>query len=405
MVEVQIRTREMHRTAELGIAAHYSYKEGGRPDHELADRLDSLLTQTSEWQAETSDAREFMDLLRVSLYQDEVFVFTPKRDLRRLPKGSTPIDFAYMIHSEVGDRCVGARVNGRIVPLRHHLRNGDVVEIQTSPSGRPSEAWLKIVRTPRAKAKVRHYLRERRLEDAAALGREMIDRECRRNREKVPVEKDLLEAAQGLGLEDVKHLLAAVGRGDMSALHVFHRLFPSREPSRPSPLATVGKLRDLAFRAGRGLRIQNVDNLMIQMARCCSPVPGEKVVGIITRGRGISVHRASCPNTSDPALEPERRIALQWDVDATRAFLVKLVVHGREREGLLADIAQAITDMKTNIRRAGVASRAASARGVFIIEVRDLQHLRSVIAAMKKVKGVTRIDRYHQISGGERAEG
>jgi len=403
MIEIQIRTRDMHMIAELGIAAHYSYKEGGRPDPELQDKLGGLFSQATEWQSEASDAHEFMDFLHLSLYQDEVFVFTPRRDLKQLPKGATPVDFAYMIHSKVGDRLVGARVNGRIVPLRYELKNGDTVEVITSANARPTRDWLEIAQTSRARAKIRHYLRAQEQADSTELGRDMLEREFKRQRHKPPNDKELEEVAQGLGFDEVDLLLAAVGSGDVSATHVLHKLHPPKPPSRPTAASTVEKIKQrLSFRS-EGLRIQDVDNLMIRIAQCCSPVPGERVIGIITRGRGISVHRVDCPNTFDAAIEPERRVQVQWDVETGRTFLVKLVIHGRERAGLLADIAQAITETETNIRRADVDTDAGTARGVFVVAVRNLAHLRRVIGAIRRVRGVTRIERHHQIS--ERAEG
>jgi GTP pyrophosphokinase len=398
MVEIQIRTREMHMTAELGIAAHYSYKEGGPPDRELQEKFGGLFASAAEWESEAGDAQDFMDFLHLSLYQDEVFIFTPKRELKRLPKGSTPIDFAYMIHSQVGGHCVGARVNGRIVPLRYELRNGDIVEIITSSNAQPTKDWLGLVATSKARAKIRHHLNAREQQDSIALGRDMLQREFRRHRQKVPADKDLTDAAQALGFDETELLLAAVGRGDISAVHVFNKVHPPEVPKKPTSSSTVERLKNLAFRDGGGLRIQDIDNLMIRIAQCCSPVPGERVVGIVTRGRGVSVHRIDCPNTFDSTIQPERRMAVQWDVDADRTFLVKLVVYGRERGGLLADIAEAITGSGTNIRRAEVDSDSTSARGNFVVAVKNLGHLRRVIGAIRKVRGVTRIERHHQIS-------
>ena len=394
MVEFQIRTMEMHQTAELGVAAHYRYKEGGGgPDPELQAKLQPVLRNV-EWQSTTSDPDEFMDFFKTSLYQDEVFVFTPRGDLRRLPSGATPIDFAYLVHTEVGHRCVGAKVNGRIVPLRYELRSGDTVQIVTSPLGKPNRDWLKLVKSPNARSKIRHWLKASEQADSVSLGKEMLEREMRRRRLSAPPGMPLDQLAQALGYGDVDQLMGALGRGSLSISQVLQRWFPQGVgPVQRIKEASLDTLRAITRRPGRGVRIQGVDNLMINYAKCCQPVPGDPVVGIVTRGRGVTVHRTDCPNTFDDRVAPERRLLVDWDAAPEDSFVVKLSVYGVDRKSLLADIAKAIATTNTNIRTAGIKARDRNAQGAFVVEVRDLSHLRIVMRAMERVEGVQAVER------------
>ena len=397
-VEVQIRTQEMHRIAEFGIAAHYSYKEGRAPERELDEKLGGLVGGTLEW-TDGADPEEYMDFLRTSLYQDEVFVFTPKGDLRQLPKGATVLDFAFLIHTQVGMHTVGARVNSRLVPLRHELRNGDTVEVVTQPSAHPAESWLTIVKTSRARQKIRHWLKEQRREDSIALGREMLARELKRLRRPVHPDRELVDVAQSFGIESGEGLLAALGQGDLSVMSVVQRLHPElrEEPTpRKSPFT---RLKEMAQRSPEGIQIQGMGNLMIRLAKCCQPVPGEQIVGMVTRGRGLTVHRVDCPNVFEDRVPAERRVELSWDVPDTRAFVVKLVVFGDDRKGMLADLAQAVAEAGTNIVNADIRAVDGDARGTFLVEVNNLSHLQHVIKAMGRVKGVRAVER--SMSGSE----
>jgi guanosine-3',5'-bis(diphosphate) 3'-pyrophosphohydrolase len=386
MVEFQIRTWEMHRTAELGIAAHYSYKEGGSPDQELSDKLPGLL-DTREWAGDSSSS-EFMEFLRISLYQDEVFVFTPKGDLLRLPKGATPLDLAYAVHTEVGQHCSGAKANGRIVPLRYELKSGDTVEIITSAAAHPGQDWINVVKTSSARAKIRKWLKERQREDSVPLGREMLEKELRRRKIKAG-EVDLEICARALGLADVEQLYAAVGSGSVSVRHAVGKMAPPEprkapDEGRPSP--------DSRERT-TGIRIQGLTNLMIRFAKCCQPVPGDGITGLITRGRGVSVHASDCPNVLSDRIPPESRIEVEWDVGLDEKFTVGVMVYGEDRTSLLADIAQAISQTDTNIKTADVGAAHHAAAGVFRVEVRDVKHLQGVMRAIGKVKGVTKVER------------
>ena len=392
MVEIQIRTREMHLVSEIGIAAHYRYKEGGRWDEEIERKLGEVLVRrTTEWHEEAEDPKEFMDFLKISLYQDEVFVFTPRGELRQLPRGATPIDFAYAIHSQVGNRCVGARVNGRIVPLRYELKSGDTVEIMTSTQASPSEDWLHVARSSRARAKIRQWIKAQRVQESILLGREMLQRELRKKHKKFPNDDELMDVAQSFGLSDVPLLYAKMGEGNLALPGVLQKLYPDlATPRSPSP---VDRLREVVSLPVKGISIQNVSSLLVHLAQCCHPVPGDAVVGIVTRGRGVSVHRQDCPNTFDDRVEKERKIDVNWDVEGQKMFHVRLAVYGNDRSNLLADVATAISGTSTNIKEGGMASVDAQAVGDFLIEVKNLAHLDRVMRAIRGVKGVSDVER------------
>jgi GTP pyrophosphokinase len=395
MVEIQIRTREMHRIAETGVAAHYVYKQGGRVDAELDARLGGFVAQTADWQRTASDD-EYMEFLRTALYQEEVFVYTPRRELKRLPKGATPLDFAFLIHTEVGQHTVGARVNGELVPLRHELRNGDMVEIITSPQAQPHDDWLQIVRTAGARSKIRQWLRQRRHDDSVALGREMLERELKRMRPR-PEEKAIEDAARALGCTDLGQLYARLGEGQISLTIVLRKLAPEKEGFAErlakGPLEALG----LGRKPVAGVRIQGLDNVMVSFARCCQPVPGDRVIGIVTVGRGVSVHRQDCPNTFANRVAADRKVEVEWDARIGETFPVRLVVYGHDRTSLLADIAKVIAAIAVNIRSAGMASEDQTARGVFVVEVPHLARLQEVIKAVRAVRGVTRVDRRQRL--------
>jgi GTP pyrophosphokinase len=406
MVEVQIRTWDMHRIAETGVAAHYIYKQGGNVDEELDARLGGFVTQLAGWQRESDDG-EYMDYLRTALHQEEVFVYTPRRELKRLPKGATPLDFAYLIHTQVGERTVGARVNGELVPLRHVLRNGDMVEIVTSPQARPHEDWLKIAQTANARGKIRHWLRQQRHADSVALGREMVERELKRSRLRLD-DAPLAEVAKEQNCEDVDALFARIAEGQLSLTVITRKMAPPKEGL--AERLTRGPLEALGI--GRkptgGVRLQGIDNVMVNYARCCQPVPGDPVIGLITIGRGVSLHRQDCPNTFAGRIAPERRVAVEWDARAGDTFPVRLVVTGKDRPSLLADIAKAIAAVSVNIRTAGMQAEDRVVRGVFVVEVPHLAKLQEVMNAIRKLPGVQRVERRQRLlkpSSGARGDG
>jgi GTP pyrophosphokinase len=392
LYEIQIRTDEMHGTAEYGIAAHWRYKEG----HEDLDEVDDELTwfrQVLEWQQETREPDEFMEFLRIDLFQDEIFVFTPAGDVKQLPKGATPIDFAFAVHTEVGLRCSGAKVNGRIAPLSRPLKNGDTVEILTSESQSPSRDWLGFVRTSKARHKVRQWIRSEEHDSAVRLGREILGREWKRQRRK-PDDSRLAAAASELGLESADGLFAAVSRGDVSLTRVTRAIFPESVPESPDRIPSpLHKLVEKVWHGPKGIRIQGMDNLMIRYSQCCQPVPGDEVIGYITRGRGISIHRHDCPNVLHLSDHPERRVDIEWDTDGAQRFLVRVLMEGTDRHGLFADIAKAVSDTGTNIQSADIKAVEGGMRGQFVVEVENLSHLKKVMKAVRRVKGVLTVER------------
>jgi GTP pyrophosphokinase len=393
LYEIQIRTREMHRTAEYGIAAHWLYKEGGKSPDEL-DRHLSWFRQLLELQQDAHTPEEFLEFLKVDLYQDEIFVFTPRGDVKRLPVNATPIDFAFAVHTEVGEHCQGARVNGKIAPLHRSLRNGDTVEIVTHTNARPSRDWLAHVRTARARHKIRQWVKQEEHDRSVALGREIVAREVRRRRLEAPDEERFLRAATTLSLGGVDQLQAAIGRGDVPLGQVMRALYPdlgSDDLQPPKPTA-FGRVVD-RIRLGRGIRIQGVDGLMVRYAQCCQPVPGDSVVGYVTKGRGITIHRSDCPNLLTLSLEAERRVDIDWQGIEGEVFVVRLALEGEDRRGLYADICQAISGTGTNIKSAELASKDGAVFGSVLVEVENQTHLQKVLRTVRRVKGVTSIAR------------
>jgi GTP pyrophosphokinase len=394
LYEIQLRTEEMHRTAELGIAAHWRYKEDTSGD-EVDDTL-TWFRQVLEWQQETREPDEFLEFLKIDLFQDEIFVFTPAGDVKQLPKGATPIDFAYAVHTEIGTHCAGAKVNGRIAPLSRALRNGDTVEILTSDGQTPSRDWLGFVQTSRARHRIRQWVRKEEQDAAARLGREILGREWKKRREK-PDDGQIGEAARRLGIDGgADGLFAAVGRGDIGITRVVRAVFPEddgEEPAREREASPLHKLVRRVWSGPRGVRIQGLDNLMVRYSQCCQPVPGDEVMGYITVGRGISIHRKDCPNILNLPDLPERRILIDWDVDGSQRFLVRIVMEGTDRHGLFADIARSISDTGTNIQSADIRAVEGGMQGQFVVEVENLAHLKKVMRQIRRVRGVLSVER------------
>ena len=395
LYEVQIRTREMHRTAEYGIAAHWKYKEGGRGGS--TDDVDETLTwfrQVLEWQQETRDPEDFMEFLRIDLFQDEIFVFTPKGDVKQLPKGATAIDFAFAVHTQVGMRCSGAKVNGRIIPLARELKNGDTVEILTDAKQRPSRDWLAFVKTARARNKIRQWIKTEEFESSVRLGREFIEREIRKARRGKVGDERFSQVAKALEFPDRDHLFAALGRGDLGPQSVLRELFPDApEPEPERPPSAFERLVERVRGKPRGVRIQGMDNLMVRYSQCCQPVPGDQVIGYITRGRGVSIHRVDCPNVLHLAEHPERRVEIEWEAEAGDRFFVRLVLEGSDRRGLVAEIANAITASNTNIKSVDIRAEGMGMQGEFVVEVENLDHLNRVIQSVRRIKGVLSVER------------
>ena len=396
--EIQIRSHEMHRTAEYGIAAHWRYKEGitqAERDVE-ANEVDEALTwfrQVLDWQKDTSEPEEFMEFLRMDLFQGEIFVFTPKGEVKQLPTGATPIDFAYSVHTEIGNHCAGARVNGRISPLSRELKNGDAVEIITDTRQRPSQDWLGFVRTSRARGRIRQWIRKEEHDSALKLGKDLFDREIRKARRGKPTKAQTKEAAQSLGFSEFEQVLTALSRGDVGPTSLIRALYPDEDPHdvvnrTPTKLERIA---DRIRRSNRAVRIQGMDNLMIRYSRCCQPVPGDRVMGYITQGRGVSIHQVDCPNVLN--LSEDRRVEIEWATEKDDRFFVRLFMEGTDRRGLLSDVATAISDTDTDIVQADMRGVERGMLGRFSIEVKDLAHLTKVIKAVSEVKGVVQVDR------------
>jgi len=398
LFEIQIRTREMHRTAEYGIAAHWRFKEDAKSADEL-DRALHWFRQVLELQLDAKTPDEFLEFLKLDLYQDEIFVFTPTGDVIQLPKGATPIDFAFAVHTEVGLHACGARINGRQATLARELKNSDTVEIMTAPSARPSRDWLSHVRTGRARHKIRQRLRVEEQTTSEKLGREILNRELKRRRLPKPDEEQLTAAAKALRLNDANHLITSIGQGDLGIVQVLKHLYPESEmteaPAKAGPLDwLVDKMRG----SPKGVRIQGVDGLMVRYAQCCQPVPGDPVVGYVTRGRGVSIHRADCPNLLMLVLEPERRLEIDWKELEGERVMVRLVLDATDRRGLYADLAKAVSATDTDIRSFELQSSDGHVTGALAVEVENLAHLQRILKAARKVKGVTEVTRKERLA-------
>lgn len=393
LFEIQIRTAEMHRTAEYGIAAHWLYKAGADGETDDLGRQLGWFRQLLELQQESHTAEEFLEFLKVDLYHDEIFVFTPGGDVKQLPRGATAIDFAFHVHTDVGTRTSGAKVNGRIAPLHRELKNGDTVEILTSPQAKPSRDWLSHVRTGRARSKIKQWIRQEEETVSRQLGGELLAREVKRRRLELPGGDRMDAAARALNLVDGGALEVALGRGDLAIGQVMRALFPDLpgEVLQEKPPTVFGRVID-RIRLGRGIKIQGVDGLMVRYAQCCQPVPGDAVVGYVTQGRGISIHRADCPNllTLDST---DRRVEIDWQEQTGETYAVRLQLTGEDRRGLYADVMQAISQSGTNIRGADLHSRDGGVVGTVFVEVDNLTHLAKVLKAIRRVKGVTAVER------------
>ncbi len=398
LYEIQIRTRDMHRTADFGIAAHWRFKENSKSADEL-DRHLSWFRKVLELQLDAKDPQEFLEFLKLDLYQDEIFLFTPTGDVIQLPKGATPLDFAFAVHTEIGLHCNGAKVNGKIATLSRELKNSETVEILTSPNAKPSRDWLAHVRTGRARHKIRQWLRQEEEQSSAKIGREILEREIRRRRLGKLDDDRLAAAAEGLGLNDGHHLIASLGQGDLNVTQVLKAIFPELESPEHAPKPTaIERLVDRIRGTSKGIRIQGADGLMVRYAQCCQPVPGDPVVGYVTRGRGVSIHRGDCPNLLMLVHEPERRLDIDWQEQPGERFEVRLAVEGYDRRGLYADVASAVSSTGTDIKSMELKSTDARVLGAAVVEVENLAHLQKIMKAIRRVKGIADVQRRERIS-------
>jgi len=395
-VEIQIRTREMHRLAEEGIAAHWKYKEG-KVFNPKEDKIFAWLRRIIEWQQELKDNKEFMEIFKIDLFPDEVYVFTPNGDVRELPKGATPVDFAYAIHSELGHRCVGAKVNGKLVPLRYTLKSGDTVEIMTSPTHKPSKDWLSFVSTSKAKTKIRQWIKTEQREKSIELGRSLLDKELAKHSmsfSRLLKSGDLLPLAKDFSFESVDDLFASVGYGLYTPLQVLNKIIPEEE--KPA-----GKIKTIIHSLKKGrdnaIKIKGIDGLVIRFARCCNPIPGDNIIGFITRGRGLTVHVEDCPNVH--TYDEQRKVEVSWQLSKDYTFPVRFKVTGNDRKGLLSDISSVIAANKVNILSASAMTYPdRSAAGIYEVEIEHMSQLQKVMKSIQKIKGVRSVDRMRSIT-------
>lgn len=396
-IEVQIRTQEMHRVAEQGIAAHWTYKEGRRGLEE-AQRF-AWLRQLVEWQQQLNDPQEFLQTVKGDLFTDEVYVFTPKGDLHNFPQGASVIDFAYRVHTEVGNHCSGARVNSRMVPLRYQLQNGDTIEIITSAQQTPNKDWLKIVRTPKAQNRVRQWLKAQQHERSVALGRELLERELARHHldlASIRKQGKIETALKALSLKDEETFLAAIGYGQVTIGQVTPHIIPQTEtaPGQTADALELEKIRQRAqVREDRGgVRVGGVEDVLVRYGRCCNPLPGERIIGVITRGRGVTVHAIDCQRLL--ASDPQRHITVSWDKGAEILRPVKIEVLSEDRHGLLAAMSKAISESGVNIANADVRTLSDKrAMNVFEVMVPSSDVLDQLMRSLNRVRGVVKVTR------------
>ena len=402
-IEIQIRSWEMHQISEQGIAAHWKYKENGKIDEKDEKRF-SWLRQLLEWQTDLKDNREFLQTVKVDLFPAEVYVFTPKGEVREFPKGATPVDFAYGVHTVVGHQCVRAKVNGRLVPLDYQLQNGDTVEIITSLKHHPSRDWLKFVRTSRAKTKILQWIKAEQREKSIALGRDLCERDFKKfglRFSKYWKPGAFGEVAHEFSLSDGEELLAAIGYGKITTQQVVGRLAPEKLKlvEKKAGEEGLGKIFKRMTSRPKGLvMIEGIDNVLMSFARCCNPLPGDKIIGFITRGRGVTIHTEDCINAL--AADPRRRIEARWALDGDTAFPTRIRIHSADKKGMLATISSSISRHGVNITGAQIKTTSdGTAESTFDIEIRNLKELKKVISGLQQIEGVMKVERVKEWQG------
>jgi guanosine-3',5'-bis(diphosphate) 3'-pyrophosphohydrolase len=395
-MEVQIRTWQMDKIAEEGIAAHWKYKEG-QVASETDESQFSWLRRLLEWQKDLHDPKEFLDTVRMDLFQNEVYVFTPKGEVKEFPKGATPVDFAYSIHTEIGNRCTGARVKGKLVPLRYQLKNGDIVEIITSNKQHPSKDWLDFVKTPRAKTKIRHWVKDQERDESTELGKDILERALAKFNIRFPnilKSEQMLSVSKDLSLNSVEDLFANIGYGKLSANQIVGRLKPKVGMDEEKPLGIVDKVvsRMKRKKSPHGIKVTGLEDILVRFANCCHPLPGEQVIGYITHGRGVTVHKQDCRHVADA--DPDRLVDIMWDPSKEDVYLSRLKITTVDRKGTLADISGIIAQKNANIVQADVKT-TTDKKGIclFSMEVEDYKQLQDIIGAVKKLKDVLFVER------------
>jgi len=401
--EIQIRTQEMHRIAEEGVAAHWKYKDG-KPVSGGDDQRITWMRQLIEWSQELQEPGEFLSTLKVDLAPVEVYAFTPKGRVLELPKGATPVDFAYSVHTEVGHQCVGAKVNGQMVSLRHEVVSGDVVEILTQKGHKPSRDWLSFVQSSHAKSKIRHFINTQERDEATEMGKRLLENESRnfpKGLKKIPAD-DLQKLSAEYGLSRPEDLFAAVGFGKYSARQVLARYFgePTKEPEKPSDDAKPTLVKTVKRMLGFGdapLIVRGQDDLLVFRAKCCNPIPGDDIIGYVTRGRGVAVHTRGCPNVQNLLYQTERRIAVEWGGGTEATFPVSLLIRAKDRPGLLAEVTAVISDAGSNIRTLESRPDRQNARVEASLEISDKRQLESILANIRRINGVFGVERVYQV--------
>jgi GTP pyrophosphokinase len=412
--EVQIRTDEMHRIAEEGIAAHWKYKTSGSPISARDEQRLAWVRQLVEWQREMTDPNEFLSTLKIDLYPEEVYTFTPKGKVVVLPKDASPLDFAYSIHTEVGNTCIGAKVNGRMVPLRTKLRNGDIVEVVTQNGHTPSRDWLTFVKSSRARNKIKHWLNEHQRERAIELGKKLLEREARKYKISLSKfeESDYARIAAEYSVATPNDLLSAVGFGKYSARQVLNRMAPGlihpQQEVGDTPAVAPGAdaVRRVSISSGNdSLQVEGQNELLVYRARCCNPIRGEEIIGYVTRGKGVAVHARSCPNVQNLLYESDRRISVEWARPADEAsgkkrltYPVKLTIHCDDRAGMLKEMTAIISDDNTNIRSVDSnPTENGEALVEFVVEAEDVRHLTRLVQGLRRVPGVRDVQRSQKL--------
>jgi GTP pyrophosphokinase len=397
-IEIQIRTQEMDKVAKSGIAAHWSYKEGLQFD-EKTTKTFSWIQNLVENQENFENPDEFLENVRIDLFPDEVYVFTPRGEIKTVPSGATPVDFAYLIHTEVGNQCVGAKVNGRIVPLQYELKTGDTVEIATSKKSHPSKDWINFVKTVKARSRIRQWIKTQEKERSITLGREMCEKEFRKYRlnfNTLLKSEEMEKVVENFGFKHVDDLIASVGYGKITPLQIVRKFEPKSEEKEDS-LSFLDKIisRVRKKKPKTGVTVKGVDDILVKFGKCCQPVPGDSITGYITRGYGVTVHRASCVNAMK--MSPERQIDVEWSVDIADTYPVKILVRSYDRVGLLADITANISKNGANILSANTEIRDSKiVDSLFTIAVENTDHLNRVLTAIRKVKYIQDVRRIHK---------
>jgi len=394
-IEIQIRTREMDQVAKSGIAAHWSYKEGKSSDEQIRKTF-AWIQNLVENQENIGDPDEFLENVRIDLFPDEVYVFTPRGEIKSVPRGATPVDFAYLIHTEVGNQCAGAKVSGRIVPLQYELKTGDTVEIITNKKGHPSKDWLNFVKTVKARSRIKQWIKTEEKERSLTLGREMCEKAFRKDRlnfNTLVKSEDMGKAVEYFGFKTIDDLIASVGYGKITPLQIIRKITPKPEPDEKHESILekiIGRVRKKKPKTG--IVVKGVDDILVKFGKCCQPVPGDPITGYITRGYGVTVHRTRCVNALK--MSPERQIDVQWNLDLVDTYPVKIRVRSYDRVGMLADIAATISKNGANILSASTETRESKiVDSFFTIAVADTDHLKKVVSAIRKVRNIQQVKR------------